>query len=163
MENIIEYLVKKERNASDTGKIFGLYAAAFLLTVLSFVFLRSFAIIGAAAAIYLAYYFAQNFDLEFEYCVIGKDIVIDKIMSRKKRKNLLSVNGEDVLAIVPQSNTEVLNTYTAVKTVFAAEKENAPENYVLVAKSNAGIIKVVLKFNEKILKHYKMIMPGKCF
>ncbi len=163
MENIIEYLVKKERDSADTAKIFGLFAAAFVLTVLSFMFLKGFAIIGAAAAIYLAYFFSLNFNLEFEYCILDKDIIIDKIMSKKKRKNLVSINGEDVLAIVPQSNTDVLNGYTAAKTLFAAEKKEAPENYIIIVKTQAGIMKVTVKFNDKIVEHFKRVMPSKIF
>ena len=163
MDGIIECLVKKEKTSSDTLKVLGLYFAAFVLTVLSFVFLKSFAIIGTAVAVYLAYYFSQNLNLEFEYCMLGNDLRIDKIMSRKKRSQLIEINGIDVIAIVPQSNKEVLDMHMATKTIFAAECENDESKYVIIAKGNDGTVKVVIKPDERIIEHYKTVMRSKVF
>ena len=163
MDGIIECLVKKEKTASDTLKVLGIYGAAFVLTVLSFMFLKGFAIIGTAAAVYMAYYFSQNFSLEFEYCMLGNDLRIDKIMSRKKRKQLVEINGIDVIAIAPESNKEVLDMYASAKTIFAAEKENDEGNYVIVGKGNEGTVKVVIKPDERIIEHYKTVMRSKVF
>ena len=163
MEGIIEYLVKKEKTSSDTFKVLGLYVGAFILTVLSFTFLKGFAIIGAAAAVYFAYYLSANFDLEFEYCMLGNDLRIDKIMSRKKRKQLIEINGIDVIAIAAAGNKDVLDMYMATKTLFAAEKENDEENYVIVAKTSEGTVKVVIKPDERIIERYKTVMRSKVF
>lgn len=163
MDGIIECLVKKEKTSSDTFKVFGLYLGAFVLTILSFMFLKGFAIIGTAAAVYLAYYFSQNFNLEFEYCMLGNDLRIDKIMSQKKRKQLIEINGIDVIAIAKQSNKEVLDMHSSAKTIFAAEKENDEDNYVIVAKGFDGTVKVVIKPDERIIEHYKTVMRSKVF
>ena len=163
MDGIIECLVKKEKTSSDTLKVFGLYVGAFVLTVLSFAFLKGFAIIGAAVSVYLAYYLSANFDLEFEYCMLGNDLRIDKIMSRKKRKQLIEINGIDVIAVVPQSNKDVLDMHAVQKTLFAAEKVNDDENYVIIAKSSEGTVKVVIKPDERIIEHYKTVMRSKVF
>ena len=163
MENIIEYMVKKEKDSADSLKIFGIYAAAFVLTVLSFMFLKSFAIIGAAASIYLAYYFSQNFKLEFEYCIVAKDITIDKIMNRKKRKTIIAIDSTDILAIAQQANSDVLNEYKAVKTIFAAAKKTDDSNYIIVCKTKDGITKVTVSFDERIVSHFKQVLPQKMF
>lgn len=163
MDGIIECLVKKERTSADTFKVLGLYAVAFVLTILSFMFLKGFAIIGTAAAVYLAYYFSQNFNLEFEYCMLGNDLRIDKIMSRKKRKELIEINGIDVIAIASQSNSEVLNMHSSAKEIFAAERENDENNYVIVAKGPEGTVKVIIKPDERIIEHYKTVMRSKVF
>ena len=163
MDGIIECLVKKEKTSSDTLKVFGLYVGAFVLTVLSFAFLKGFAIIGAAVSVYLAYYLSANFDLEFEYCMLGNDLRIDKIMSRKKRKQLIEINGIDVIAVVPQSNKDVLDMHAVQKTLFAAEKVNDDENYVIIAKSSEGTVKVVIKPDERIIEHYKTVMRSNVF
>ncbi|MBQ7040187.1 MAG: hypothetical protein IJN39_06430 [Clostridia bacterium] len=163
MDGIIECLVKKEKTSSDTLKVFGLYVGAFVLTVLSFAFLKGFAIIGAAVSVYLAYYLSANFDLEFEYCMLGNDLRIEKIMSRKKRKQLIEINGIDVIAVVPQSNKDVLDMHAVQKTLFAAEKVNDDENYVIIAKSSEGTVKVVIKPDERIIEHYKTVMRSKVF
>lgn len=163
MDGIIECLVKKEKTSADTFKVFGLYVGAFALTVLSFAFLKGFAIIGAAAAVYLAYYLSANFDLEFEYCMLGNDLRIDKIMSRKKRKQMIEINATDVIAIAKQSNRDVLDMHMAQKTLFAAERENDDNNYVIVAKTNEGTVKVVIKPDERIIEHYNTVMRSKVF
>lgn len=161
MDGIIEFLVKKEKTSLDAFKVLMLYVLAFIITALSFMYLKSFGIIGAAAAIYGAYYFSAYFDLEFEYCVLGKDIRIEKIMSKKKRKPFLEIEWEDILAITPISNEQAVSSYQVQKTIMASTKETDADNYVIIARTKEGTAKIYIKPNEKMTEHFNTFMQSK--
>lgn len=161
MDGIIEYLVKKERSAKDTTTVFFIYIVAFILAALSFMYLKSFGILGAAAVIYGAYYLSSNYDVEFEYCILGKDIRIEKILSRKKRKPIIEVNYEDILAITKFSNEQAVSSYQVQKTIMAAEKQNDDFNYIIIAKTNEGTAKIFIKPNDKMIERFETLMQNK--
>ena len=160
MDGIIEVLVKKEKTTADKAKVFGLYALAVIIAVFSYIFVRGFSIIITAAAFYVVYIFSANFDLEFEYCILDKDLIVDKIMSKRKRKQVAEMNGIDVVAITSAGNKEVLNRFAVQKTIFAAEKED-DENMVFIGKTKSGMTKLIIKSDERIMERYKMVMPSK--
>lgn len=161
MDGIIEYLVKKERTAKDTITVFLIYIVAFVLAALSFMYLKSFGVIGAAAVIYGAYYLSSNYDVEFEYCILGKDIRIEKILSRKKRKPVAEIDYENILAITKISNEQALSAYQVQKTIMAAEKQNDKGNYVIITKTNDETSKIYIKPNDKMTERFETLMRNK--
>lgn len=161
MEGIIEVLVKKEKTALDKSKVFGIYILALVLSTLSFMFLKGFGIVGAAAAIYGAYYLSLNFDMEFEYCVLDKDLKIDKIMSRKKRKELVEIDGSEILIIAPVTEKDKFSMYQPQKEIFAAEKENDEKNYVVIGRTSFGLTKIIICPDDRVIGHFKSVMPSK--
>lgn len=161
MDGIIEYLVKKERTAKDNMTVLLIYIVSFVLAVLSFMYLKSFGVIGAAAVIYGAYYLASNFDIEFEYCMLGKDIRIEKILSRKKRKPVAEIDYEDVLAITKIENEQAVSSYQVQKTIMVAEKQNDNSNYIIIAKNNEGTAKIYIKPNKKMIERFETLMRNK--
>ena len=147
MDGIIEFLVKKEKTSADSFK--------------SVMYLKSFGVIGAAAAIYGAYYLSLNFDLEFEYCILGKDIRIEKILSRKKRKSFIEIEWDDILAITPISNEQAVSSYQVQKTIMASTNETDENNYLIIAKTKEGTAKIYIRPNDKMIEHFNTFMQSK--
>ena len=160
MENITEVLVKKKRTGADEAKSFGVVLIAFVLSAFSVKFLGPACIIAIAALVYLAYRIQMYFDLEFEYCVVDKEIRIDKILGRKKRKDFVIVEGDQIEFIVKK--TEV-NTHElkGTKVYFAAETENDSDNYVIKANKGGLNFYIIIKGDEKMIAHINRVMPGK--
>ena len=161
MDGIIEFLVKKEKTSADSFKSVMIYAVAFVISALSFMYLKSFGVIGAAAAIYGAYYLSLNFDLEFEYCILGKDIRIEKILSRKKRKSFIEIEWDDILAITPISNEQAVSSYQVQKTIMASTNETDENNYLIIAKTKEGTAKIYIRPNDKMIEHFNTFMQSK--
>ena len=147
MEQITEVLVQKEPDKMDVLKKTGIVIAAFIIAVLSMGLAASIAILNsfgpffAAVVIFVAYKFAQTTDVEYEYCAINGDIDVDKIFP---------------------AESEELKTRTDIKkTYFAARSRNDDTNYVIIFKDKAGMSKLVIVDDEKLMLQLLMAMPRK--
>ncbi len=160
MENITEVLVKKKKNGTDELKSFFVVLLGFILVAVSAKYLGAFSVIAVALIIYLAYRLLLSFDMEFEYCLVDKEIRVDKILSKKKRKDYIRVEGDEIEYIAKLSDvgeSELKNT----KIYMASEFMNAPDNYVVKANKGGVAMSVVIKGDERVLAHLKRVMPGK--
>lgn len=98
MDTIREQLVKKAYSPDDKFKKYAVLAASLLVAILlaTLVLLvlgRGFvpiAILFAGLVMWGGYYLSGNFNIEYEYIVAGKEITIDKIIDKRKRKTLCS-------------------------------------------------------------------------
>ncbi|MBQ2967066.1 MAG: hypothetical protein IJE10_02950 [Clostridia bacterium] len=160
MENITEVLVKKKKNGTDELKSFFVVLLGFILVAVSAKYLGAFSVIAVALIIYLAYRLLLSFDMEFEYCLVDKEIRVDKILSKKKRKDYIRVEGDEIEYIAKLSDvgeSELKNT----KIYMASEFMNASDNYVVKANKGGVAMSVVIKGDERVLAHLKRVMPGK--
>ena len=98
MDTIREQLVKKAYSPTDKLKKYAVWSAsllvAILLATLVLLFLgRGFvpiAVLFAGLVMWGGYYLGGNFNIEYEYVVAGREITIDKIIDKRKRKTLCS-------------------------------------------------------------------------
>ncbi|MCR5673494.1 MAG: DUF6106 family protein, partial [Lachnospiraceae bacterium] len=98
-DTYVEVMVARKKNPMvDVGKVL-LYILAVLCLIMGILGSAVF-FIGAAAFAAVAYFVIPMFDLEYEYLYIDKEISIDKIMSKEKRKHVLTLdlNGMEVMA-----------------------------------------------------------------
>ena len=98
MDIFVEQLVKKKRKAVDYATValvimIGLILAGLsvLLVIMFAPFMLILSFIVVFAFIYLAIFVAQGTNLEFEYSVTNEYLVIDKIIAKKRRKNLVDI------------------------------------------------------------------------
>ena len=101
MDHYVEQLVVKEKGAKEWAIIAGSIFVAAALSVLSFLFLGAFFIIFTVGFGYAAYMLITAQTLEYEYCVTNRDIDIDSIVAKRKRKRVVSVAGRKVESLEP--------------------------------------------------------------
>lgn len=96
MDIFIEQLVKRKKGSKDiliwVGVLLGIAIILFLVFAMAPVLLLP-VLIGLIAA---AYFILSSRNIEYEYSVTNSDITIDKIINRRKRKNVLSVDAHDI-------------------------------------------------------------------
>lgn len=160
MENITELLVKKKKNGSDDLKTIGLVLVAFLLAAVSLKFLGNFSVVAIVAIVFLTYKMLLRFDLEFEYCIVDKEFRVDKIMSKKKRKEMIVVEDDQIEFIAKLSDVSAFERKSG-KLYFVAEKMQDDDNYFMRANKAGNSICIIFKGNEKVLAHLKRVMPSK--
>jgi hypothetical protein len=94
MDIFHEQIVKKPntplRIAARVGIAFG---AALLAAIVLFLLMTFFpmAVLIAGALVYLGWYLASSFNVEYEYILTNDDFDIDKIIAKRKRKRLVSM------------------------------------------------------------------------
>ena len=166
MEQITEFLVKKDPDNMDVLKKTSIVVLAFIGAILSMMLaasieiLNSFGLFFAAVVIFVAYKFSQTTDVEFEYCLVNGDIDVDKIFAKKRRKRYVSVSAERIEKIVPVESEELKTRKDIKKTYFAAKNKN-DANYAVVFKGNSGMEKLIIADDENVMLHLLMAMPRK--
>ena len=96
MDVFVEQLVKKKFGPLDWAVSAGTVLAGVALTALAFVFLLPFAFFVFAGVCFGTYYLITSRSLEFEYSVTNGDITIDKIIFKRRRKRVISLDARTV-------------------------------------------------------------------
>ena len=117
----------------------------------------------ALAMVAAAYFVSLNAQIEYEYLYCERELSVDKIMNKSKRKNAgkFEVERMEILAPMGSYHLDEFKNKTYKELDFSSGTENKPEKrYVLYYD---GKDKVVLEPNEEIIKAIKSIAPRKVF
>ena len=160
-DTYVEVMVARKKNPMLKAARIILYALAIICFVLS---LNSgLFLIGAAAFAAVAYFYLPRLDIEYEYLYIDKEISIDKIMSKEKRKHVYTVDLNKMEIIAPVNSHE-LDSHKArgAKTYdFTSGKEDAKVYSIVYAAGNEGTVLVNFEPNEEMLRAIKTVFPRK--
>ena len=110
-----------------------------------------------------AYFVSLNAQIEYEYLYCERELSVDKIMNKSKRKNAgkFEVERMEILAPMGSYHLDEFKNKTYKELDFSSGTENKPEKrYVLYYD---GKDKVILEPNEEIIKAIKSIAPRKVF
>ena len=161
-DTYVEVMVARKKSPMvDVGRIllYGLAIACLLLGVLG----NGVFFIGAAAFAAVAYFVIPMFDLEYEYLYIDKEISIDKIMSKEKRRHVLTLDLNGMEVIAPARSHE-LDSYRARNLKmydFTSKEEDAKVYTIVCAKDKEGTVLVNIEPNEEMLRAIRNVFPRK--
>lgn len=161
MDIFVEQLVKKKFDPQDYLISAGIILLGIVLVFLSIIFLPPLAILVLAAVCYGAYYLITSRSVEFEYSVTNGDITIDKIIYRRKRKRVISVDAhsiEEMGLYDPQKQAG--KTYQKRLMVSGEGREAGGEWYFCARDAKVGTMLVVFSPEEKILQAMRPFLPG---
>ena len=161
-ETYVECLVARKPSAIMTF-------LKFLLIMFTVVFLL-FGLVGYIAALIAgivtgigAYFATMNANIEYEYLYVDKEISVDKVMAKSRRKKAGSFSIEQMEIFAPL-NSHRLDSYRNrdAKTVdyssgIAAQPE---KRYMMVCN---GGTRVILEPNEALVKAVQNVAPRKVF
>ena len=111
----------------------------------------------------LAYFVILNTDLEFEYLYLDKEISVDKIMHKTKRKRLAvySVDKMEILAPIKSYHLDGYKNREAKVIDYSSGVENQPDKrYVFFYD---GKEKIIIEPSEDFVKMVKNVAPRKVF
>ncbi|MCH5258251.1 MAG: hypothetical protein J1F18_00800 [Lachnospiraceae bacterium] len=110
-----------------------------------------------------AYFATMNADIEYEYLYVDKEISVDKVLAKSKRKKAGTYSVEQMEIFAPL-NSHRLDSYRNrdTKTVdYSSGIESQPERrYMMVCN---GGIRVILEPNEALIKAVQTVAPRKVF
>ncbi|MGN1481108.1 hypothetical protein [Porcipelethomonas sp.] len=158
MDTYSEQLVKKCENSSDQMKKIGIIVggiAVILILLFVTIYIMPIAIIAACGAAYGAYWLLTCQNVEYEYTVTNGSIDIDKIIARRKRVSMISVDVKDFTDFgdYRQANDNFRGT-----TVMAMGDEEEPY-FADFHSEKYGETRLVFSPNEKVLNCIKPYLP----
>lgn len=148
-----------------------------LLTVLKYVFIGLCVFSGLAAFAYgfpifliiailfgvIAYFINGRSSVEYEYLYLDKEITIDKVMNKAKRKRV-AVYEVDKMEIFAPINSHQLDSYkhrTAKEIDYSSGVANQPDRRFVFFYN--GVEKIIIEPNPELVKAVKTIAPRKVF
>ena len=161
MDNLAEQLIEKRRTGADLAKkalisVGALIIASFFMFVAIFMGLYV-SVILAVGVLAGAIWLLGNFNIEYEYIVTNNEMDIDKIIGRRKRKRMITVDiskTEDFAPYPPE------NDVSADATVHAYSGSDTDAYYLLVNHSDYGKVKVIFNPNKKIREAIMQELPN---
>lgn len=159
-----EVLVKKQATAMDKLKKIGLIALLSLAILISlffdFRFLLAVVILGVAT-----FFVLPTFDLEYEYLLVNRELDIDKIYSRKKRKQAAQFQLEEMELFAPLNSRrmEHYNSNTHLKIRDYSSGSGGAGVYAMIIRDGQEACKVLLEPDEQMLDALCKFFPNKVF
>ncbi len=162
-ESYKELLVKKERGAKEAM----IRAVSLVPTVLvGLLTLMTTKIIFFVAVIVLCvldYFIFQWTDIEYEYLYLDKEISVDKIMAKTRRKKVLTIDVNKIEIMAPEKSHQLdsyRNRQTKVTDLSAGH--DLPD-LKLYSVYYEGSQKFLMNLTEDFAKTIKGIAPRKVF
>ena len=160
-DTYVEVMVARKKNPLLGAARYILYGFALVCFILSFG--GTFYLIGTIVFAAIAYFVLPRLDIEYEYLYIDKEISIDKIMSKEKRKHVYTVDLNKMEIIAP-ANSHELDAHKArgAKVYdFTSAEENARVYSIVYAAGGEGTVLVNFEPNEEMLHAIKTVFPRK--
>lgn len=151
MDNICEQLVEKRKTGKDIAKYAAICAGLALCAAacIFFAFYNGMTLLLFAAAIpvFLAVWILMGVNVEYEYIVTNNEMDIDKIIGRRKRKRMITVdlNRTDDFGGYPPENDSDVET-----TVHATSGLERDAHYLVVGHREYGKVMIIFNPNEKL-------------
>jgi len=159
----VECMVAKKTSGIKTFfkyLVIALAAAAFLLGVLFSQILLM--LIGIAAGVG-AYFIALNCDIEYEYLYLDKEITVDKILNKTKRKRIKVYEVEKIEIMAPLKSyhlDEYKNRNYKITDISSNVEKQPDTRYVFFYN---GEEKVIFEPSPEMVKMCRNVAPRKVF
>ncbi len=160
MDIYCEQLVTKKRSSGDKAKVVltllgsVVVGAALILFALFSGFLVL--IIGGLVVVGLGAWLAAGFGVEYEYIVTNNEMDIDKIIGKRKRKRMITV---DLTKTSEFSSLPTKDEKDAEVTVQASSGMQTDAHYLICTHSDYGTVKVVFNPDERMREAIDKALP----
>lgn len=160
-ETYVEWLVKRKTPAYMSLLKFLTIILAACFILLGFLFVPAM-IIGIILAV-AAYFVILNADLEYEYLYVDKELTVDKVLakSRRKRVAVFDIGKMEILAPVKSWHLDNYKNRQDKVVDYSSGEEKQPDiRYVFYYD---GQKKVIFEPNEEMIKAITTVAPRKVF
>ena len=157
MDTYCEQLVKIKKGFKYYLAVIGIWFAAFVITVLSFLFLRVLAAVIIVAAGYGAYYLCGFLSVEYEYIITNGTLDIDIIYAKRSRKRIASFELSNIESIEKYNGGPI--DKRKFKGVFIACNKNDAEAYNLIVSSDSGTTVAVISPDDRTKQEIVKFVP----
>jgi len=149
METYMEYMVKRPMRTSDKiWRVFfmiliGLSAIGWFLFMGVQVISYAFFIIGLALVLIYMYFVMPSTDIEFEYLYLDKEITVDKILGKEKRKTMGVYETSKITLMCPKTSHRVMEQSIDKMKMYdfsSGVKSDDHEPYVIFYEGNIMVV-----------------------
>lgn len=138
----------------------------FMLTgcfaLVGMLFMNAIALILAVVVGVASYFAYLNTDLEYEYLYLDKEISIDKVMAKSRRKRVATYEVErmEILAPVKSYHLDDYRNRTLKMVDYSSGIAEDENKYMMVYEGN---LKIMLEPSPEMVKAIQTVAPRKVF
>lgn len=160
-ETYVECLVARKPSA-----LLGFLKILLIMLTVVFVLIGMVFIPGLLVAVICgigAYFATMNADVEYEYLYLDREISIDKVMAKSKRKKAGSFQVEQMEILAPINSYHLdpyKNRNMKILDYSSGVAKQPEERYMMICNGN---IKVILEPNAAMIKAIQSVAPRKVF
>ncbi len=161
MDNISEQLVPRISTGSDKAKkilvSLGAIVVASVIMWLAIVFGIYSLVIVVVFVLYGGVWLVSNMNVEYEYIITNNEMDIDKIIGRRKRKRMITINLGSAEEFSPYTSSPDVNVDATVRASSGSEK-NA--HYLIAQHFSYGKVMLIFNPNEKTREAIMQEIPS---
>ena len=168
MDNFAEQLVKKNETSSDktrrvmmivVGILFSIALAVLALLQLGNPLVALLGFVLAVLSGYGTFNIVQNTYVEYEYAFTNGELDVDKIIAKKKRREMVSTNVRQFTDFGKYSDD--LEETEDMTIIFATDNIASHEYYADFNDENVGSARLVFSPDERMLENIVKFLPAK--
>lgn len=123
------------------------------------IFLQPLSMIASVICLYFTWFLSSLCNIEYEYIHTNKDFDIDKIISKRRRRRLITVNCDNVESM-GVFTPEILQKTTAYdKKLFCHGYSDSSPYYLIARTVNHGRVLIIFSPDEQTLEGLKKSVP----
>ncbi|NMB33819.1 MAG: hypothetical protein GX992_06275 [Clostridium sp.] len=168
MKAFIEKMVKRKKNVQDGIIIVGTIVLATILMLLTFIVIgpHTVSLFICVGIGFGAYFVILSRRIEFEYLFTSERLVIDKIINRKRRRNIITSDCSEIEIIAKADSAKFEHYVTqAKKKISAVSSMDSKDIYFFIVNRtiDGKINKILVLFepDERMLKSIRAAVPRK--
>lgn len=167
MDNFAEQLIKRNETSADKTKRIALVVGGILLTLVfvavGVLFMgTAFSLIGFVLAVvsgYGTFFVVQSTYVEYEYIFTNGELDIDKIVAKKKRSSLLSVEVRKFTDFGKYDDS--LEESDDMTVVITSDNIASHEYYADFQHEDYGNTRLIFAPDDRILENIKHFLPAR--
>lgn len=110
----------------------------------------------------LTYYIGGTMNIEYEYLLAGKQLSVDRIMNKSRRKKAAEYNMEDIQMIAPMTSDSLKEYERQIKKVtdFSSGRSEV-RRYAFIHQIKGVNEKIIFEPDDNLLRCLRMVAPRK--
>ena len=159
MDIFVEQIIKRKFGLADYAVVVASLLGSVVLVLLAVLFvpyLSAFVLIGVCVG---AYYAITSRSVEYEYSITNGDITVDKIIFRRKRKRILSVDAHEVDAMGKYNPEQHRGKTYAGRYICSVNGSGEGSWYFSAHHPKKGYVLIVFDPEEKVLNAIRPFLP----
>lgn len=159
MDIFVEQIIRRKSSPVDILIGLGVTLAGLVLMIACFLYIPSFLFFVFAGVCFGIYWVVSSRNLEFEYSVTNGDLTVDKIINRRSRKRVLSLDCKDVETMGKYKASEhASKSYD--KKFFVGILANGVDGWYVSARTQKyGHVLLVFDPNDRVLDAMRPFLP----
>ena len=160
-DSCVEVLIQAKRNKSYAGIKIAMYVLCAVCIVLAFGLSGILFFAGVAVGIVGAFVI-PNPDYEFEYLLLNKELTVDKIIAKSKRKSLGSydLNKAEIICPINSHELDAIKNKKPVICDYSSHQDDS-NPYAIAYHDEKGDKLIYIEKDEEMFNAIKAVFPRK--